>query len=278
MTTLPVSPTNSFLPGTAMLPFFVDGGGWRTQIMLMNPNDTVIRGSLWIGSQFSSYLIMPRSAVTVATPGLGSAITSGVVYVAPNATPAPVSSAVFSFVQSGLMVSQTGVPFTASGTSWSLFAENGDAKTGIALANTDLSKAATIQVEVLDMSGRTTGYTGSFSIAASAQTSMFINQIPGLEGLPSPFRGILHITSDARISVVALRGRYNERGDFLMATSSARAEEGNTYSEEFLFPHIVTGGGFLTEIILLNWRSATNGTVKFFSQSGTPALLPISTP
>jgi hypothetical protein len=98
--------------------------------------------------------------------------------------------------------------------------------------------------------------------------AMFLNQIPGLQNLPPSFRGILHISSDSMISAIGLRTTYNERGDFLFATTPAVAGNTPPSSDAVVFPQVVSGGGFDTEIILMNSAGASQGTVKLTSQSG----------
>ena len=61
---------------------------------------------------------------------------------------------------------------------------------------------------------------GALSLAAGGQTAAFVSEIPGLGSIPAGFQGVLQITASQAISLVGLRGRYNERGDFLITTIS----------------------------------------------------------
>ena len=93
--------------------------------------------------------------------------------------------------------------------------------------------------------------------------------------LPLPFRGVLRISSNVPVAVVGLRGHYNERGEFLVATAPAVAENSGAPSPELIFPHIVNGGGYATEFQLLNRSGRSSGTVVFRSQSGDLLPLPV---
>ena len=70
-------------------------------------------------------------------------------------------------------------------------------------------------------------------------------------------------------SVVGLRGTTNERGDFLITTTPA-SNENVVATSEFAFPHIVNGGGYSTQFILLSGAAeGSSGTLRFFKQDGT---------
>ena len=105
---------------------------------------------------------------------------------------------------------------------------------------------------------------------------MFLNEIPGLKSLPSSFRGVLHISSDTSISAIGLRTRYNERGDFLISTTPAIADNTPSSTEEFVFPQVVSGSGYTTEFILINSAGASQGVMSLTSQTGTE--LPLFVP
>jgi hypothetical protein len=73
--------------------------------------------------------------------------------------------------------------------------------------------------------GQSTGYTGSATLDPNGHMALFLNQIPGLQNLPSTFRGVLRISSNTSISAIGLRTRYNEREDFLISTTSSSLQE-----------------------------------------------------
>src|SRR5438105_284839 len=104
---------------------------------------------------------------------------------------------------------------------------------------------------------------------------MFLEQIEGFANLQVPFQGVLRISTDeaSRVAVAGLRGRYNERRDFLI-TATPPIDENSTPSGELVFPHLADGGGYTTEFILLNESSQlSSGTLRFFSQTGQPLNL-----
>jgi len=173
-------------------------------------------------------------------------------------------------------VSESGVATTGIAQSFRIFAEFDSAqamKTGIAIANT-ASTVASIQFELLTLSGQPSGYFGSTTIDGSGHLALFLNEIPGLENLPSSFRGVLRVSSNTSISAVGLRARYNERGDFLISTTPAIAADTPISTEEVIFPQVVTGSGYTTEFVLMGTGGASTdtpaaGNVVLASQTGT---------
>jgi hypothetical protein len=167
-------------------------------------------------------------------------------------------------------VTQTGIATTGSAQSFEVYVESDSARqlqTGIAIGNAG-SGAASMRFDLLTLDGVSTGYSGSASTDPAGHIAMFLNQIPGLQSLPPSFRGILHISSDSMISAIGLRTIYNERGDFLFATTPALAGNTPPSSDAVVFPQVVSGSGFNTEIILMNSTGASQGTVTLTSQSG----------
>ncbi|PYS31190.1 MAG: hypothetical protein DMG11_02190, partial [Acidobacteria bacterium] len=63
--------------------------------------------------------------------------------------------------------------------------------------------------------------------------------------------------------------RYNERGDFLV-TAMPVADESAPPELELIFPHIVFGGGYTTEILIFNNSSSDSNKamIRFRTQSG----------
>jgi hypothetical protein len=108
---------------------------------------------------------------------------------------------------------------------------------------------------------------------------LFLGEISGLGNLPNPFQAIVRIstTSAPGISVVGLRGRYNERTDFLLTTTQPTIESAPSSSAEQFFPHFVDGGGYTTQFILYNGSTdqASSGLIRFFGQSGQSLSLAV---
>jgi hypothetical protein len=292
ITTLPVADLSaSVTTDSVVFPHFVDGAGWTTQIVLVNPSDTILMGVAQFRSQSGTaltltangqssdtfaYSIPARSAFSLQTSGLAPAVTAGSVRVVPAAgSAAPSGTVIFAYRNGDITVSEAGVPAVPPGTIFRLYAEAsgslgvpGSIQTGIAVTNLSANPAAVV-VEITKLDGSSIGLTGTLTIPGNGQTAAFLNDVQGLSSLQTPFQGILRVSGVDPISVVGLRGRYNERTEFLMTTTQPINEAAST-SATLFFPHIVDSGGFTTQFILFSARpgQSSSATIQFFSQSG----------
>jgi len=281
MTTLPVADFSAPADTDPILfPQFADGGGWKTQILLLNTTDAAITGSVqFAGLLNQDYSIAPRSAAKIATPAAAPAVLIGSVRLTPSAgARAPVGVAVFSFKNAGVTVTEAGVPSLKPGTAFRLYAEAsraaeqpGSIQTGIALANPSGS-SITVTFELTTITGVTTGLTSSIVLPGNGQAAMFLGQIPGFAGMPNPFQGVLRVStpSASGLSIVGLRGRYNERRDFLITTTQPTNESSSLTGTELFFPHLADGGGYTTQFILFGGSGdqPSSGVMRFVGQSG----------
>ena len=232
------------------------------------------QGTARVGATLDSslpYSVPPRSSVRLTTAGTGAAIKSGSVRIV-TTNRLPVAFAVFSFRADGVTVSQSGVPAIGVASAFRMYVESsGDSiQSGIAVANASASPAV-VAFELTGLSGVSTGLSGTVTVPANGQVAMFLNQIPGMQSVPRQFQGVLRVaTTSAPISVLGMRGRHNERGDFLITTTSSIAETATPPAGELLFPHLVDSGGYTTQFILYGAYAGQNasGTVRYLSQTG----------
>jgi hypothetical protein len=295
MSTLPViDPTAAPGTGTVVVPHFADGGGWITQIFLVNPTDNALTGNVQftdpngaatrvtiagVTSNSFRYSVPGRSSQKLATAGAGSVTASGSVRVVPDGGgTVPVALVVFSYRPAGVTVTEAGVPVT-SGNAFRLYVEaagttgqSGNIQTGIAVANTSSSSAA-VTFDITDLNGGSVGISPfTLTLPPSGQAAKFLGEI--FPGLQPPFKGVVRITTPGSlISVVGLRARYNERQptDFLITTTPPSNEAGAASSAELVFPHLVNGGGYTTQFILFSGTAgqSSSGNLRFLKQDGT---------
>jgi len=296
LTTLPVTDLSA-APSTApiVFPHFAAGAGWTTQIALVNPTDVPLTGGLefrdssgLVTNPFNSnltYAIPPRSSFEMQTSLASSQVLTGSVRIVPTGnTTTPAGLIIFSFQNRGVTVSEAGVPAASPGSAFRVFVESsgdfdqaaiGSMRTGLAIANTS-PQATSVVVEIKNLDGNT-GLIGTLSIPGNGQRSLFVNQIPGVQTLLTPFRGMLQLTSFAPITIVGLRARYNERNDFLITTTPPGDESSPPPASGLYFPHFADAGGYSTQFVLFSAQPGQrpSGTLQFVSQAGTavnPAL------
>jgi len=111
---------------------------------------------------------------------------------------------------------------------------------------------------------------------ANGQFQEFFSQIFSGTTLPSPLQGVLRISSNTSgLSVVGLRGRYNQRGDFLITTTPPTNEATPATTAPMTFPRLADGGGYTTQFILFSGSAgqSASGNLQFVTQSGTTLYL-----
>jgi hypothetical protein len=277
MTTLPIAPTSSASTDPIVMPHFAAGAGWTTRVLLVNPTDSTLSGTVDFDATYP-YSIAPRSAMTITSTTSNVLRTGNISVTTGQGTPAPVVSSVFTLTTNGVTTTETGVATTGNATSFQIFAELGAAqsiRTGIAMANTS-SVAANLHFDLLSLDGQATGFAGSTTIPPNGHLALFLDEISGMQNLPPGFRGILHVSSDQPISAIGLRIRYNERNELVLATTPAVPDTVASTTDAYVFPQVVSGMGFSTEFILMNFDAPTGGTVTIKSQNGTamPVFVP----
>jgi len=284
LTTLPIADMSSSSPptGTVVFPHFADGGGWSTSFLLVNTTDSAISGALQFADSSGqplptltlNYSLPAGAARQFSTGGSGTTVHAGSVTVVPaqnNATPA--GSLVFTYRNASVRVTEAGVPFTPLGTAFRVYVEASDSiQSGIALANSSINPA-TVRIDLTNLSGASIAGT-TVAIPPNAQVAKFLTDLPGFQTLSLPIQGLLRISSASSIAVVGLRGRVNERGEFLITTTPPVPETSSAAPESF-FPYFADADGYTTQFILFSSGSSPSlsGAMRFFSQSGQPLNL-----
>jgi len=289
ITTLTVSRIGAAASGS-VLPHFADGAGWTSQIVLTNVTDQELTGRIqfldpqsgvWnmtvngTSASVFNYRVRPRSSFRLVTGG-GTGLRVGSVRMLPDTgSGLPSAIAIFSFKRNGVTVSEASVTAEAAGSAFRVYAESlgtlgqvGSIRTGIAIVNPGTTPVEVVlEVRKLDGSAQTAA---SLTIPAGGQIARFIHEI--VAGLPEQFQGLVRLTSSSPIVVNGLRGRYNERGDFLTTTTPPWNEATAPSNAETVFPHIVDGGGYSTQLILLGPSVA--GKLWFLSKDGVLQSIP----
>jgi hypothetical protein len=152
------------------------------------------------------------------------------------------------------------------------FGAIGSIDSGVAIANPSTDPAA-VSLALTGLDGTPVGSSVSINVPAGGQVARFISEL--FPGLPTSFQGIGQLTTTSNIAVAALRGRYNERGDFLMTTTPP-ADDMVSGTSTITFPHIVSGLGFGTQIVLFGQPGS--GAIFLSDQSGNAQTGPVLVP
>jgi sugar lactone lactonase YvrE len=301
MTTLPVAAVDlnyPLPPPTPVIPQFADGGGWATQILLVNPTNFTISGSMRFSSPSGEpvtmtldgqqsvdfkYSLPPRGAQTFTTTGsvAGQTITGSITVTPSDPFNPPSAMAIYSFNENGINATTAGVPAVQVANSFGMYAEMagdfsgraaGALQTGIAIAN-PTDGPITVNLSLSSNSILVQPF-GSVTVPAHGQIAAFLNEIPGLNVVPLPYQGVLSAKSSAPFSMIGIRGRYNERGDFLASTTLPIVANPLPSASVLFIPHFADSGGFSTEFVLYNANAAQGapGFITFFGDAGRDSV------
>ena len=297
MTTLPVAPLSPAASDTVYFPHFADGGGWATELVLVNPTDLTIAGTVGFlgpgsdttagapvvltlddgsaGAEFD-YTIAPRSFRRFTTSNRLGEVKSGSVRATPDAgSAAPSGLVIFSYATAEKTLAEAGVPVSPEGTAFRVPVDAfgtpnqpGSIRTGLAVANTaDVFNTVTLEVTRRD--GTLAASPTTLTLPPSGQAARMLDEILTL---PADFSGLLRVSSVFDVSVIALRIRINELGELKVTTTPPSNETAAATSEDRFFAHFADSRGWTTEFILFSGTAGqpASGTLSFFGDAGQP--------
>ncbi|MBZ5536709.1 MAG: hypothetical protein LAO31_12205 [Acidobacteriia bacterium] len=265
-------------------PQIAQGGGYQTTLFLLNTTGSVESGTIQIfddngaplpsllndsgqAAASISYALPPRGARVLTTGGGQSNVGAGSVRVIPDAgNTAPIGAGVFGFTSGGNLVTESGIPSSALTTRARIYVDkSGGHNTGLAIADAS-GLARAVQVSVTKSDGTT--QVANISLPANGHTARFADQL--LSDLTNGFQGVMDITSTTPFAALTLRSLNNTRGDGLLTTFPI-ADLTRPAPSPVVFPQIADGGGYSTQIILINsTSSSSSASVNFFGESGSP--------
>jgi hypothetical protein len=285
-----------------IIPQFANGEGWDSRIILFNPTEDRMNGEIHFFGSSSSEPGMPvevsvnealssvyefdipgRSFQAFQTSGVAETIQTGWVEVIPFAgSRTPAAHAILTHTHDGVTVSKTTVNALVPATRFRLLAEaSGDfdavenlsKRTAIAIANPG-NTAVAVRLELLTSTGQPSGAATTLTVPPRGHVASFLHEISGFESIALPYQGVLQVstTSSSGISVVGMRGKYNQLGRFLATTTGPLTEIAGA---DLIFPHIAEGDGYTTQFILVGGTAgqASSGTLRLIDQDGQPLKL-----
>jgi hypothetical protein len=288
----------------AIIPQFANGQGWDTRIVLFNPTEDRMNGEIrffaansgepgspaevGIDSGTSSvyeFDIPGRSFQDFQTSGVAENVQIGWVEVVPFSTSrTPAAHAILTHTHDGVTASKTTVNGLKPSAKLRLLAEaSGDfdaaenlsTRTAIAIANPG-NTAATVRLELLAPDGRPSGTAATLTLPPQGHMASFLHEIAGFELVTTPYQSVLEVstTSPSGVSVLGMRGKYNQLGRFIATTTGPLTENGGTASS-LIFPHIAEGDGYTTQFVLVGGTSGqgSSGILRLVDQEGQPLKL-----
>jgi hypothetical protein len=275
-----VVPTGSNL----IFPQFVDGGGTPTQILLMNTSSSSVAGTINLYMDDGSQSVLPYSIpangmVKFSTTGLG-VLKVGYAVVTPTTGQLPSGAVIFGGLSTtGGLASQAGVLNAVPTTQARLYIERAPApplnrNTGIALVNYNgPSTSANVTLSLTSLDG-TFNQATTLTVPPNGHVAQFIDELFAPIVVPGNFRGMLTLTSNAPIALITLRLTANQIGDNLYSTLPVANLNTPPVGNQYLV-QIVNGGGYVTQIILINTSSGDGFvTISFRNDPGNVVAVP----
>jgi photosystem II stability/assembly factor-like uncharacterized protein len=229
-------------------------------------------------------------AAVASTEGSERTIRTGYATLTIDSGSIPSGVAVLTFNQNCVTTTEAGVPPSPPTTRARLFidyrsgapgvagaSEAGtvDIDTGVAVVNPG-SATARVTYTLRDNAGTTISM-GHGMVAAGGHFAKFVDQLKDVASdfnLPPDFQfstgfGSLEISSDQRLSILALRQIINQRDEALLTTTPTADLSQPLRSTPIYFPQFVDGGGYMTTLVLLNTSARLEtGTIRILDDSG----------
>jgi hypothetical protein len=287
LTTTPISDlTNPPSSGPAYFPRLLDGGGYTTSLALMNTSDSTETGVFQVmdkngnplivtqvggsgGSSFP-YSIPPNGTLRFQTTGSATDVKAGWVKLTPGSgTSTPVGTGVFSYNPGTRLIAESGIEAAVATTHARIFVDlSGGHGTGLAIANVDASGSSiTFQAYRMDGITEAGSSLGPLQLSGNGYEANYIDGF--VSGLPAGFTGVLDISADKPFAALTLRTLYNENNDSLITTFPV-ADANHAAPASIVFPHIVKGGGYVSQFILISPAQAADTTLQFYDEDGAP--------
>jgi hypothetical protein len=289
LATLPVidQPSN-VSSDVAILPYITDGGRTRTEIILVNTSKQTLSGQVQlntpggdpayftIGSKVNTqfpYRIPPDGVLTLTTAGKEENAQVGYAWItADKDQEAPRSSALVRLVQDEALVWETGYdapPPTAHARL--LFELNEEVKPSIVIANPNDS-AATVTFNLRTSDGTAEITRATVTIPPNGLFSRPLNQ--ALDIILRSIQGTLDITSNQPVHVLGLRRTNTDETGFILTALPALDTQQLLTRDRALFPYIIDGEGFRTQLMVMNTGGGLlNGSITFLVPDGS--ILPL---
>jgi len=203
----------------------------------------------------------------------------------------PYGTAVISFAQNNVTVSEIGVPAAPPAKSGRIFIDHRfgaaavpgridsgliDINTGLAILNRNSTRAS-VTYTLRNEAGAIITI-GHGTVTSGTQHALFIDQLKTIApdfNLPFDFStatqfASLEISSDEPLSIIALRQVTNQRNEVLFTTTPF-ADLDQPPSGTLYFAQFADGGGYTTSLILLNTSLVTEaGTFQILDDNGMP--------
>ena len=286
-TTLPVVDLDRTV-GTdpVVFPHLAVGGGYRTQVILINRSAEAVTGRVqlvgsdglplqvdWDGVAASegNYEIAADGVYRVELTG-ASDVQVGYAVVTPETGSTPSGSVIFQLWTGTTLITEAGVGATPETTTARISLDNVGRQTGVAIANRG-STAAEVQFILQDRFA-TEQKRVTQTIPAGGHLARMAGEL--FPAVSSGFIGLVEVQSSVAVAAVTLQLTINTLGEVVLTTLSVADLTRPLSADTVVFPQVVIGSGFATRLVFVNGPTASNVEMTFSNSDGTPMNVPIA--
>ena len=286
-TTLPVVDLDA-AAGTdpVVFPHLAVGGGYRTQVVLVNRSAEAVTGRIqllgsdgsplqvdWDGVAASEghYQIMSDGVYRVELTG-AAAVQEGYAVVTPETGSTPAGSVIFQLWSGTTLVTEAGIGATPETTTARISIDNVGRHTRVAIANRG-STPAEVRFILQDRFA-TQQQQVTLTIPAGGHLARMAQELfPAVE---SGFSGLVEIQSSVPVATVTLQLTINALGEVVLTTLPVADLTRPLTATKVVFPVVAIGRGFATRFVFLNGGTASNVEMRFSKYDGSAMNVPIA--
>ena len=252
VTNVPMTSVTETSAETSVFPQIVDGAGYSTELILLNPAAASIGGTIDFstGSRVS-YQIPAGGMWRMRTANAGRQVQAGFASIIPApGSNRPIASAILDLTTDRGLEFQAGVPAQVETTRAAILGtRDGDIRTALAVVNRS-AQAAGVRLTAYDQNGDVVNAI-TVPVAAQGHLAAFLDE---LMTLPGRFQGTVTLDSQAPVHAITLRTRIIA-GAFSL-TSMPVVDLNKPPSGPFYFADVAASGQSATEIFLMNIGTA----------------------
>jgi hypothetical protein len=268
-------------PASVVVPKILNGAGYRTHIMLVNPSDQPMQGRIQFfapsgevsGLPPVTYTVPPQGIYSYQTDGMRSLAKNAYAVVTPTDSNTPNVAALTRLSDGETFISemridasgpvqQAWIPVNTHPTP----VRHGEIQARITVVNNN-PVGAGVRFTLYASDGKDAGRY-ELIIPERQQRDFSLVQLFNI----GQFKGTIHIFSDAPVSIHAEQKTINIRGEAI----SMQMPVFGPGAVRQVVPHLVDGRGYSTELVLVNTGNApAAGQLSILTPNGEPLSLPL---
>lgn len=267
-----------------VFPHIAIGGGFSTQVVLVNASNQRVAGKIRLTRSDSTPLLLgfgselpydipPGGTFRAELTSAGDVQVGYATVVLEQGAAMPSGSAIFQIKKGNDVVSEAGVAAIAATQRARIFVDNAGTSTAVAMASAG-NLATVVTATLIDRNGNAIATT-TLDLPAAGHRARFVHEL--FPGLPVGFTGLMEISSTVPLVSITLKLTTNTRAETILTTLPVADLSRPPSSASVVFPQIAIGAGYSTRLLFINAETtrALAGALSFFQSSGVALAVPL---